>query len=378
MLSSLAILQMGTCLIHVLIETSSAFLIPVDTHETGHDWDPRLYYGIRPRSIVVIEYLGDTPSVNGHPPYRWTKFCHGALINYKKVLAPCSCVAYTTPDHKYEVNPWHHPETKGKVPDHQEYLTLVPPHFKVRLLLEEYVGYREEVNSTWAECHRKDNNYHLYDFAVIVLADSLRHSKLAWIHTGEFYVFHQTMRLIQDSLGGSATCEIYQWIPQYTIAPNSTGVKKSWRDLFSFKQRNILQRFEVKVSHWLNCRENFCPNTPWPPEVDGTHKFQRNEILCNNMQVPQKICLGWNDVRPLCQVMRGTPVFCDITPEVRGLMGFIVDATATCADDRYAAMIPMSFGIDFIGYELRIRNSPEYIQNIPEYFKDMRGMTTWW
>ncbi|BES99702.1 Hypothetical protein NTJ_12519 [Nesidiocoris tenuis] len=379
------ILIIGACTSSISAILKDPISMPPLIRAAGTSYDQIAFSGIRPRSIVVIEHEGKHPYIEGRTPYGWKKTCHGVLINFRVILAPCSCVSYAHPYSADEVNPWHHPkyEPNQQVADKGCCTKNVENKFAVYLLINQFVPRQSRVITgvTKFTCHPKANQYYLYDYAIINIPTIFDQSKLAWLHTGEFYTFKQNMDLMPLTSQSIGNCEVYQWTEHTTIEPTDdqsvavSGGAFNWTRIYKKRTKYTLEKFEIKFTTWEKCKENYCPHTPWPAWVAGTYIYRRNNLYCNNEQTPRKYCMTWKENSPLCNITRGTPVFCDISNYQRGLVGYMVDKNTICPKTGFGVMLPLSYAIDFLASYIQIRQNPEYDRGIPKYIKDLRGLT---
>ncbi|BES99704.1 Hypothetical protein NTJ_12521 [Nesidiocoris tenuis] len=372
--------------LHLLKKKWELNTFPSKSELEGHTFLLKAYTGIRPQTIVLIKHGETNSDAEGRSPYDFKDSCYGVFINYLNILAPCSCFTYVDPFSGDEVNPWYHPRY-GPNEYFKDEGCCTKPATKSSTtvsMLDEYgpMDNRPASQITEYECHPKVNQYYLYDYAMARIDPAMRKSKLAWIHTAEFYTFKQNMELLPLVSQSIGKCEIYQWTEHITAEPIEESVDEinlyfmNWTRIYRKKKTRVLNRFEIKFTTWDKCVEIFCPRIPKP---DWVHSYspalQRNNPYCNNKQTPRKYCVTWNENEPLCNVTRGTPVFCDISEYQRGLMGYMVDKNGFCDKIGYGAMLPLSYGIDFIAHQMWLRGSVKYDRAIPDYIKDLRGIT---
>ncbi|BES99703.1 Hypothetical protein NTJ_12520 [Nesidiocoris tenuis] len=372
--------------LHLLKKKWELNTSPSKSELEGHTFLLKAYTGIRPQTIVLIKHYQSHPYIEGRAPYDFRESCYGVFINYLNLLAPCSCFTYAHPFSGDEVNPWYHPRYGTDEYFDDEGCCLKPAiqAFTTVSMLDEYGPWVDRPVS-WIreyECHPKANQYYLYDYAMARIDPPMRKSKLAWIHTAEFYTFKQNMELLPLVSQSIGKCEIYQWTEHITAEPIEESRDEvsqdfmNWTKIYRMKKTRVLNRFEIKFTTWDKCEEIFCPHTPRPDWVETYNPvFHRNKLYCKNEQTPKKYCVTWNENEPLCNVTRGTPVFCDISDYQRGLMGYMVDKNGFCNKTGFGAMLPLSHGIDFIAHQVLLRRSVKYDNAIPEYIKNLRGLT---
>ncbi|KAF6198228.1 hypothetical protein GE061_007975 [Apolygus lucorum] len=302
---------------------------------TGSDltFNIEYFWGQRHGAVVKLNYKAKKADWPRQPAY-----CYGALINWMEAVVPCSCVAYT--NDASMSSPWFQAAHGTKVK------AISTGDIMVGLMSHEHSPKEktEQVAVTALKLHSKCDATFQVDYALLTLERKLENSRLAWINSPDNDEFRkQTERVsVGSAIGGN--CVILRWSESIP----SPGAPRKWEVIES----------SLKFQHWDMCLPLVCPLY----QKDGTTKYDPKDLKqCQSKTEGKRYCLTWVQEISLCDLVPGTPVWCDVG-DIRGLMGLVNNFTSWCPYSNFFNGIMEAFGDAFeIAYDhLRVRNSQYY------------------
>uniref|UniRef100_A0A0A9W269 Uncharacterized protein n=1 Tax=Lygus hesperus TaxID=30085 RepID=A0A0A9W269_LYGHE len=311
-------------------------IVHTNTQAVEDAFNIEYYWGLRQNGVVKLHYKNKKSDWPRQPGY-----CYGALINWKHAVVPCSCVAYTQDSSMS--SPWFQASHSTKV-------NAIPANdIMIGLMSHEHTNKEKsgQVGVTSIKLHSKCDATFQVDYALLTLAKKIEKSRMVWINSPDRDEYRKQIERVSIGSAIGGNCVIMRWVDSIP-AP---GGPRTWEIIES----------SVKFQHWDMCLPLVCPLY----QKDGVTRYSpRDPKYCYSKTEGRRYCLTWVQEISLCDLVPGTPVFCDVG-DIRGLMGLTHNFTSRCPYSNFFNGIIEAFDDAFeIAYDhLRVRNS-EYFSKI--------------